>query len=378
MIRNGFFLLTLMLTCIDVILGQSNVEVSDLTIKIPGTREEVLYFGFDTGDKITFDFTELNGKELKEIEIIEYPSRVVYSSFKTSNVNNKTIQVNSKGIYMFRFYNGAITGRICKININRIPTNEESQNFNTNVLWVIKQDTTWNTYTKDVIISYDTTYEQKTIKELVLTEQKEELLLDKKQRVHSISNEHGNKASIYFELPHNTNINNQVTRVVSWAYWVGVGEESNAAWSKNIQIINNMIKQTAAIYTTPLGAYAIGEITELLTPKVGEDVSYMVTDQLNRDYLFRGLAYRAFDSGKGIAGYKKFTNPDLMQGIYFINFENDNYLVKIDIDVKVVAIISTEHYEDKVIIEQTVTPVIEKQIFKDPIITNKRIPITSN
>ena len=49
----------------------------------------------------------------------------------------------------------------------------------------------------------------------------------------------------------------------------------------------------------------------------------------------------------------------------------------IDANVKVVAIIETNKYEDKAYTEMTVTPKYEKKMFSDPIIKTSRIPVTS-
>src|SRR5258706_2455963 len=100
--------------------SQTPVDVTDQTIKIAGTRSEEIYLGFAAGDKIIFNFTETGGKELKEIEISEYPDNSKFSDFKTSKIENKTIAVLKQSVYIFRFKNGALGGRICKIHIQRI------------------------------------------------------------------------------------------------------------------------------------------------------------------------------------------------------------------------------------------------------------------
>jgi hypothetical protein len=208
---------------------QSPIDVTDQTLKIGGLKEEILYFGFAEGDRIVLHFSEIDGKELKEIEVSEYPSNSKFTDFKSAKIENKTITVNRKSVYQFRFSNGAVGARVCKIKIQRIPANDEMSGFNTNVTWIKKQDTTWNTYTKDVLVGYDTTYRQVTKKELVKTEIKEELLVDKNQRVHSYWNENGNKTSVFFTLPLPTFETYKTTRVVAWAYWLGVGQEGKEA-----------------------------------------------------------------------------------------------------------------------------------------------------
>lgn len=165
--------------------AQDILDITDQTLKIGGNKEEELYFAFAEGDRIVFNFQEIDKKELTEIEILEYPSNSKFSDFKTNKIDGKTIVVPRNGVYIFRFKNSAITGRICKIKIQRIPGSDASKNFNTAVKWITKQDTVWNSYTKDVIISYDTSYVQKTKKELVKVDTIVTQLLDKVIRVHS-------------------------------------------------------------------------------------------------------------------------------------------------------------------------------------------------
>lgn len=358
------------------VFGQEPLDVTEQTIKIGGLKEEELYFGFAAGDKIVFSFQEADNKEMKEIEIVEYPNNSKFSDYKSKRIENKTINVTKTGVYVFRFKNSAIAGRICKIKIQRIPANDDTKNFNSTVTWINKQDTTWNTYTKDVIIGYDTTYVQKTKRELVKTEQKEELIFDKTQRVHSSTNSNGNKTNVFFTLPKNETSPYKTTKVISWAYWVGVDEAGNKAWEQNSKTVSNLAKGAAAMYLTPLGALALGAVTDLAVPSVGEDVEYWIADQSNAQLFMTGNAFRMYDKGKGVAGFKRFTDASLCQGTFYILLYNDNVMQGINANIKVVAIVETNIYEDKQYTEQVVTPRTEKQMFKDPVITTKRIPIT--
>lgn len=356
-------------------LAQEPIDVTDQTIKIGGTRSEEIMLGFAPGDKIVFNFTEINGKDLKEVEVIEYPETSKFSDFKTSKIENKILSVLKQSVYIFRFKNTALGGRICKINIQRIPANDQTKTFNTTVSWVAKQDTTWNTFTKDILIGYDTTYVQSTKKELVKTERKEELIMDKPQRVHSTTNQNSNRTSLFFTLPQNIISLNKTTKVIAWAYWVGVGDEANRAWQSNVKVMQSAITKGAAYFTTTLGALAIGVVAELLTPKLGEDVYYAVTNQQNRDLFLAGQQYRIFDEGKGMAGYRKFDDPGMCQGTYFINMSNDNSFLGIDATVKVIAIVETNEYEDKAFTDMVVNPRYEKKLFKEPIVKSYSAPV---
>jgi len=356
--------------------GQEPIDVTDQTIRIGGMKDEEIYFGFAEGDKIIFNFQEADNKELKEIEIVEYPSNSKFSDYKTKKVENKTINVTKQGVYVFRFKNSAISGRICKIKIQRIPASEATKNFNSTVTWETRQETTYNTYTKDVIVGYDTTYIQKIKKILIKTEQKEELIFDKPQRVHSTTNSNGNKTTLFFTLPQNQITPYKTTIVISWAYWVGVGEEANQAWKKNAQTISTVAKGAATYFTTPLGALAVGAVSDLMIPSVGEDVYYAIADQANKDLFLSDNQYKIYDEGKGVAGFRKFTDQSMCQGTYFVLLSNDNVMQGIDATVKVIAIIETNIYEDRQDTETNVTPRYEKQTFSDPIIKTFKVPVT--
>lgn len=356
--------------------GQDLVDVTDQTIKLGGLKEEELYFGFAAGDKIIFNFQEADNKELKEIEIIEYPNNSRFSDYKTSRIDNKSMTVSKTGVFLFRFKNSALGGRICKIKIQRLPADEMTKNFNSTVTWETKQETTYNTYTKDVIVGYDTTYVQKTKKELVKSEQREELIFDKPQRVHSTSNGNGNKTTLFFSLPQNENTPYKKTKVVSWAYWVGVGDEANQAWRQNTQAIGTLAKGAAAYFTTPLGALAVGAVADLAVPKVGEDVYYAIADQANKDLFLSGYQYSIFDQGKGVAGFRKFTDNNMCQGTFFVLLSNDNLMLGIDATVKVIAIIETNIYEDRQYTEMIVKPRYETKTFSDPVVKTFKVPVT--
>ena len=183
---------------------QELIDVTEQTIKIKGLSEEELYFGFATGDKMIFSFQEIDGKEIKEIEIIEFPENSKFSDYKTAQIEKKVISVFKQSIFKFRFKNSAITGRICKIKIQRIPASEDTKNFNSTVTWKNKQETTYKTFTKDVIVGYEDVYTQKTKRELVKTELSEDMFLDKSERVHSINNlDYKNLKYIQVNLPQN-------------------------------------------------------------------------------------------------------------------------------------------------------------------------------
>lgn len=357
--------------------GQQVIDVTDQTIRLGGNKEEELFYGFAEGDKIIFSFEEANNKELKEVEIVEYPNNSRFSDYKTKKIENKTITVNKIGVYIFRFKNSAISGRVCKIKIQRIPANESFNNFNTTVTWETRQETTYNNYTKDVIVGYDTTYIQKTKKELVKTELSEDMIMDKNERVHSINNlDYKNYKTVQVTLPQNEISTYKTKKIISWAYWIGVGKESSEAWAKNVKTVSNVASGALTIMGGgPLAGIAVGAVTNLAMPTTGEDVAYwFIPDYQNAQLFLANQTFNQFDKGKGVAAFGK--NSNRTQGVFYIGLLNDNQFQGIDANVKISVIWETNYYEDKQYTEMKVTPRYEKKQFSDPIIKTFKVPVT--
>jgi len=89
--------------CFGSLAAQSPIMVTETNFKLPILGEEIFYFGFAEGDQVLFSFEEQNGKDLKEVEIVELPSNSLYKEFKTSKIQNKTLTVPRTGIYQFVF-----------------------------------------------------------------------------------------------------------------------------------------------------------------------------------------------------------------------------------------------------------------------------------
>lgn len=369
------FSFILLISCLHYFSQSTVINVIENTLKIGGLREEVFYFGFAQGDQLIFNFSEIDNKELKEIEIIEYPSNSKFMDYKSRKIENKTINVLRTGVYVFRLSNGALLGRVCKIKIDRIPASDKTKTFNTSIKWIEKPDTTWNVYSKEVVVGHDTTYMHKTKKDLVKTELTEDMFMQKNQRVHSQTNSNGNRTSVFFTIPTCQSTDLIKKKVVSLIYWVGVGEEASRQWQQNTKVITSLAKSAATYFTSPLGAYAVGAIATLALPNIGEDVYYALVDEQNKNLFHAGSPCRIFDEGKGIAGYKKITNSALLRGTWYVVLSNDNYTLGINVDIKVAVMVQTDYYEEKQYIEKLVTDKFETRIFKEPMVKYGKLPV---
>lgn len=354
--------------------GQDLIDVTDQTIKLGGRKEEELYFGFAAGDKIIFNFKEAENKELKEIEIVEYPNNSKFSDYKTKQVDNKTISVIKQGVYVFRFKNSALGGRVCKIKIQRIPASEETRNFNSTVTWETKQETTYNTYTKDVIVGYDTIYVQKSKKELVKLDTIFTPLFDKTLRVHS-ETAIGKNQSTYAtaELPKNTYYPNQFnpyksTEVVCWTYWIGVGQKATEEYEKTNKNLSEGI--TAIGSFTGYGALASLAVTRISmfpNTSIGDNIRYKFYGIQNGQQVTLDYGNVTTASGR---------NEKVKQGSFSIELFNDNFRDGIDVDLKMIVMQVSKTWENIQYTEQKVTPRYEKQTFSDPVIKTFKGPVT--
>lgn len=312
------------------------VDITDLTIKIGGTKTNELFYGFKKGDVIVFNFEEINGKTLKEIEITELPTNSKFMDFKATSIIDKKIKVNKTAVYKFSFKNATLKGRICKVNIQRIPQTEESIDFNTEWEWKTLYDTTYTPYTIDSLIGYDTSYVTKTKKELYKTDTLVTELFNKVETVHSSTNlSHSQYSYVNVNLPGNTFKPNvfkpyESTKVIAWSYWIGVGQQSTKEYEKaNAQIKDGISAIGALSGYGALASFAVTGISMFKPANTGDNVGYKFK------YVKDGQTYM-FDSGDGISASGRNTN--LLQGGFTIELYNDNFKDGINVTVKVIAV----------------------------------------
>jgi len=353
------------------------IDVAELQLTLaPGATEELLY-GFANGDRILFTVEEENGQTVHEVTVAEYPETYKYKGLHVKKEKNREFVVTNNSVYRFRFANTSKETRICNVKIQRVPAKSDLRNFNTAVKWVTKQDTTWNSFTKDVVVGYDTLHVQKTRKAVAFEKRYEELVLDKNQRVDSKATTLGeNKTTVAFTLPVNVTGKDETKKVIAWAYWVGVGEESNEFWKQNRKMIVGAVQGATTMFTSPLGGIAAGAVTNLLLPTNGEDVEYALATEQNSKLFLQDKAYKSIDSGKGVAAYKRFIDGSTLQGKYYVLLANDNYVQPIDVNVKVSAIVEHIKYKNETYTDRVISPRYEKKIVKEPQITTAKVPVT--
>ena len=369
--------LLLLLLFAGMCYGQK-ITVAELQLRINPAAAEELYYCFAEGDKVLLTVEEANGNTIDEVTVIEYPETYKFKGHDIKKEKNHEFIINRKSVYKFRFNNAAKDIRLCNVKIVRVPASKLTENFVTSVKWITTQDTVYTSSTKDVVKGYDTLYVQK-VRRVAASEKKyEEVVLDKNQRVEAKATFGETKTSVSFSLPVNSISKDETKKVIAWAYWVGVGEESNEFWKQNRKMIVGAVQGAASYFTTPLGGIAAGALTNLALPTNGEDVEYLVLSDANNMLFIQQKTYKTLDSGKGVASYKRFIDAASLQGKFSIVLANDNYVQAIDVNVKVSAIIEHIKYKDEKYTDTIITPRYEKKIMREPKIVSAKIPVSSD
>lgn len=331
-------LIVIFLFVVNIAFSQEQILVTESTIILDVDQTKELYFSFAEGDEIVLNLEMVKGKHIKEVEVIQMPSNSLFTEFKTNGIKNKRVTVRNKGIYKFRFYSSSLTRRVCKVKIYRIPKYENTKLFNTNWKWETKRDTVYTTYQEDSLVGYKTIKYKETIKELIDTKFEEIMLLNKSQRVHSYWNSNSSRTYLRVNLPSINSSFLREERLIAWSYWIGVGQEGADVYKENIKIVSNLTSEVANLYyNTPLAGIAVGAITDLMIPEIGQDIQYyFINDFENVTKFLNQQSFFQFDQGKGVAAFGR--NDSIKQGTFYIGLYNDNRRLGLDVDVKVLAI----------------------------------------
>jgi hypothetical protein len=359
------------------------IDVAEITLKISPKSEETLYYGFAEGDIMVFNFKEIDGNELKEVEILAMPESSKFKDFETKLIVDKQLKINQKGIYKFRFYNSALLkGRVCSIKIQRIPKAAATVNFNSGIKWVEKMDTTYELKTETVINSPE---KQMTRQVLRSVDTSITSILDRTERVSSRSKLGSSNAQfINIKLPQNqyaTDANPlQQKEVVSWAYSISVGG-TGQAWYKSANEkaggkIAATIAKSAAGWAMKTGAVSTGYgalailaiegVSAFSNPPQGDNILFTLS-KVNDNQLV------TLESGNSVAASGRITQP--LQGDFSLKLENDNYVEGINVDVKIIAVIVTHTYENENYKVKSDAPLKEKKVVKVPKIKVVKTPI---
>ena len=301
--------------------GADKVTVADLELRVKPHSTEVLYYGFAEGDELLFSIKEETHKELKEVEVLEYPATSRYQEANTHKIKNQSIKVGRKAVYSFRLYNAEATERICHTSIYRIPASERTQNFNTAVIWKNGYDTTYETIHEPFISRRDTSIST---------------LMDQVARVHSRTtlDFSPNRSVVDFSLPAGT---------VVWSYWLGVGDEGKKVYKEALQKFIHSAAGAASRIPDygPMIALALEGLNYFTLSSSGDNVQYaLMNDEKEANNFRENKKYIYLRNGNIVTDFARMYNP--LKGKVYLGLLNDNIHDAIDVNIKVVAVVVKE------------------------------------
>lgn len=300
--------------------AQTPITIAESTFKIKSNSEEILYFGFAEGDKISIDLQEQKNNPIQIIEISLYGSAPFFKEFKKEKLT-KEFNIIKTGIYQIKFVNNGLLGRICKLNLLRTPSSEKTKTFNTNVYWQTVNDTVFHP-----------SYEKYTVKKDTAAIS----LIDQTTKISSKNAINGNDNStvVDFILPENT---------ISWGYYIGVGKEGKEAY---VEAKDNFLKSAVKVISTfsgygAMAALGLHGINMFQKAQGGDNIKYWFIQDENSVKAFRNKEkFYQYKQGDVINDASQMKKP--LKGKVYLGLQNDNLMEPIEVFVKVTAITVTE------------------------------------
>lgn len=304
------------------LIGQTTIDVAENTVKLGVMTEDFFYYGFAEGDKMIFNFEMVTGKEIKELEITEYPSGFRFLELKPGKISNKIITIPRTGIYKFRFNNTAILPRAFKYKIQRIPASPATQKFNTNVYNEMVTDTAYTFELEDYLEKVDT----------IFTSFQDRLL-----RVNATSNATGNKIAFNFLLPPST---------IAWSYYICAGKEGLQAYDEaNKKLLANLGQIISKYpYYNILCAVALGRTASISKLQTGTSINYWVMDADNAALFSSGSPFKFIKNGKAVNDYSQMTAA---KGNLHFGFSNENPTEAVNVSIKITSVHVNEIWATK-------------------------------
>ena len=311
--------------------AQQTIDIVESVVKVGIKGEEAVYYGFAAGDQLIFSFEETNGKEMKEVEILEMPANSRFMDVKTSKIDNKTITVPRTAIYKFRFANSALLPRTCKFKLQRIPGSAATQNFNSTVYYDTYYDTSYVTELENYVSKSDTivnNFQERTV------------------RVNPTSAPGTSKATFNFMLPENT---------VAWSYYLTAEKMGQQVYQDAGKVLASNAVQAVSKFPTygPLAAVALDRPSYLTRLDTGLHINYWVVESDNADPFMTGQQFRFVKKGRAV---NDFSRMEPLDKAFNFCFHNDYKDTPVSVTVKITAILINETLASKEVRRMIVTP----------------------
>lgn len=303
--------------------SQETVDLIESTLKLGISEEKEFYFGFAEGDQIVLNFEVVKGKALEEIEIVEYPSTTKFSDYKTKEILAKKLLVGKEGIYKFRFTNNGKRDKVCKIRIQRIPLNDQTKNFNSEVTWKTVIDTSYQTTQEKYLERIDTTYSE---------------FFSATPQISSRNALNGNdpRQLLTFNLPQKT---------IAWSFYIGVGSEGKEEYDRARRDFLRAGSKVAIVIPGwgPMAALALTGVNYMAEVQGKDNVKYYFLNSQEDARLFNaGEPFKRYKAGDVINEASQMKTP--LSGPVYIGLVNDNAIEPIQVTVIACAVIVTKVY----------------------------------
>ncbi len=300
--------------------AQDTVIVVEKSIKIAGMSPLTEYYGFAEGDKMIFSLS-LDKGELKDLTISEYPGNIKFADHAIEKIDKKIIVISRNGIYKFEYYNSFILPRAVTLKIQRIPKDATTRSFNTNVKWVDKIDTVYQSQQDTYTLGADTTYE--------------EVINTKVKMNSSEKQDNSNKVILDFLLPAGT---------LKWAYWIGSGDEGEKAFENDTKkFAASEVKLRGT--DSPLAGLAFG-LNTMTHPAEGNSIHYYFISTNEETQKFaRENSFKFFKQGEAVADFSLMNYANKNPQKYYLGLRNNNATKNAEATVRILAIVTNNKYK---------------------------------
>ncbi|MFZ4632911.1 MAG: hypothetical protein ACOYNO_01760, partial [Saprospiraceae bacterium] len=292
------------------------ILVSDQTFKLTGADE--YRFALAEGDRIDLRVEMLVGREIREIELYQYPNYPILRDYNMDQVLERSFVAPKTDVYILRFKEAGMAKKVCRFTLHRTPASAETARMDTRVTWELKPSVQYQIARRKVAVG----------KKMELVSLGGQLTVPA-GRMGFVS-----PVNAYqFTLPPHT---------IRWAYRLSVGQASAEARKKDAETLAQLLKTTAARAApvqpeTALAAFALGMAIDLTTSSIGEDVEYALVDAPNVPVFFDKGQYQAFIQQKGVSvDVQRRYAP--LEGTYFFALRSDNWVNAIDVHVDIEAV----------------------------------------
>jgi len=309
--------------------SSDTLVVADIEQKLKSKDIDTLFYGFAANDIVIIDL-QLSRGELKSFEVVEIGGNTLYKSIESKSIENKTLFVHRKCVLALILTHKGLRGKTYHLHLKRIPENEKTKIFNTNVKFLPIYDTIYEFSNKKLVTRKDTVYE---------------IVMDKTERVHSFTsiNLAPNRSLVEIQIPKGYDY---------WTFWISVGAEGRKAYKESVKNIGKTLASAAGFIPEygPLIALGINGFIAVTDQSIGDNIIYGITNKkADADkFLKFGDEISYFKSGNVLKDIFKITDESMLKNVYLC-LKNDNIRESIDVDIKVVAFKIENVTESKIV-----------------------------